>query len=63
MFQAFVFDLHLAFVFIVFSPGTLLIIESAQPRQAMKQCANAAMQEKLKIFPELIKRRGLRVEQ
>lgn len=45
------------------SPDSLLIIESAQSQQAMKQCANAAMQAKLKIFPELIKRRGLRAEQ
>lgn len=57
------FRLAFACVFIGFSPDTLLLIESAQPQQAMKQCANAAMQEKLKIFPELIKRRGLRVEQ
>lgn len=54
-----VFVLLLAFAFLAFSPDTLLIIESAQPQQAMKQCANAARQEKLKIFPELIKRRGL----
>lgn len=57
------FRLTFACVFIVFSPDALLIIESAQPQQAMKQCANASMQEKLKIFPELIKRRGLRLEQ
>lgn len=54
------FNLTSACVLIVCSPDTLLIIESSQSQQAMRQCANATRQEKLKIFPELIKRRGLR---
>lgn len=57
------FRLTFACVFIMFPPDTLLLIESAQSQQAMKQCANAAMQETVEIFPELIKRRGLGVEQ